>query len=515
MSDRIRNILGMLDEGKRIYRVQEGEVQREEFEYCQVIDQLVFGPKGYVETLGPTWNMIHDPRFVKIENAFIVNRRSIFGGDARVGKQYISSDGTFTSTVADLEQYAEILGEGRHFHNVLVHPNTKCPIRRWLERIHTKTEIKPDARIACICDGNAKRDPKDVKNWKDSQLWQLIRQECPNYFTQKGKPNAIATRLYDLFKADLIGLVDDYAETPLVDEWTLLDTGDVVEQNNNPEFLEQPPMVFMEVDILEKALTYRATLRATAAKILKQCGFANYLKNITASLPDDQPILTDAETDTLLRTIYQSDWPSDKPLLITKLTGIVTAALRTPYGERLEAELARASQESKKLVQGLKNGEIECINQYTEPASDVEQDAHAELVEEIIKNPLKQGLFLIYAEAEKQTMHKGVSSGGLLAASSLATEGVGGEEAICTDPACTECDVAKKVVDILAPVFSAVEFPLSEEGYQKFMQDVKATGFFDKKKKAFEGEFHSAESPERGWEKPIDPENPDDPQPIS
>lgn len=62
MSDRIRNILGMLDEGKRIYRVQEGEVQREEFEYCQVIDQLVFGPKGYVETLGPTWNMIHDPR---------------------------------------------------------------------------------------------------------------------------------------------------------------------------------------------------------------------------------------------------------------------------------------------------------------------------------------------------------------------------------------------------------------------------------------------------------------------
>src|SRR5208337_2462289 len=149
--DRIKNILGMLDEGKRIYRIQEGEVQREEFLYCQIIDQLVFGEKGYVATLGPTWSMIHDPRFIKIENTFIVSRRALFGGDARLGKQYISSDGTFSSTIGDLEQYAEILGEGRHFHNVLVHPNTKCPTRKWLERIHTPTQIKASLNLECIC----------------------------------------------------------------------------------------------------------------------------------------------------------------------------------------------------------------------------------------------------------------------------------------------------------------------------------------------------------------------------
>jgi len=111
------------------------------------------------------------------------------------------------------------------------------------------------------------------------------------------------------------------------------------------------------------------------------------------------------------------------------------------------------------------------------------------LVEAIIKNPLKQGLFLIFAEAEKQTMHKGISQGGLLAASSLATEGVGGDEALCTDPNCQDCVLPKKVIDILAPTFSAPDFPLSEEGYTKFMQDVQETGFFNKKKREHEGEL--------------------------
>ncbi len=485
----IRSILGMLDEGKRIYRVQEGEVQREEFEYCQIIDQLVFGPKGYVETLGPTWNLIHDPRFVKIENTFIVNRRSMFGGDARVGKQYISSDGTFSSTVADLEQYAEVLGEGRHFHNVLVHPNTKCPIRKWLERIHTPTQAKASKDLECVCDGNKKKDPKTLKDWSNDELWVLIKQECPNYFTREGKPNYLATRLYDLFKVDLVGMIDDYAETPLVDEWTLLDTGDVVEQNNNQDLLDVPPQVFMEVDILEKALTYRATLRATAAKILKQVGFETYLKRMTEKFPEGKPLLTDGEMDTLLRMIYQSDWPKDKALLVANLSNYVMQLLNTPYEERLAEQIRRASEQSKAVVASLKTGETECINRYTEPGTEIAQDAHAELVEAIIKNPLKQGLFLIYAEAEKQIMHKGISQGGLLAASSLATEGVGGDEALCTDPNCRDCILPKKVIDILAPIFSAPDFPLSEEGYAKFMQDVQETGFFNKKKREQEGEL--------------------------
>jgi len=118
----IQKLLGIADDAKRMYRFAEGEVEREEFEYCQLIDQLVFGGKGYVETLGQTWEMIHDPRFLKIEGAFIVNRKAVFGGDAKLGKQYMSSDGMFVSTIADLEEYSEVLGEGRYFWLVLSHP---------------------------------------------------------------------------------------------------------------------------------------------------------------------------------------------------------------------------------------------------------------------------------------------------------------------------------------------------------------------------------------------------------
>jgi hypothetical protein len=495
--DRIRNILGMLDEGKRIYKIEEGEVDREEFEYCQIIDQLVFGPKGFVETLGPTWNMIHDPRFNKIENTFIINRKSMFGGDARVGKQYISSDGTFSSTVADLEQYAEILGEGRHFHNVLVHPNVKCPVRKWLERIHTPTQAKPNADLLCICDGNAKENPKDVKDWSKEEVWALVKQECPNYFTREGKPNYIATRLFDLMKSDLIGMIDDYAETPLVDEWTLLDTGDIIEQTNNTDLLDVPPQVFMEVDLLEKALTYRATLRATAAKILKQLGFDGYLDRLAEKYPSHEPLLTDGEMDTLLRMIYQSNWPSDKPLLVANLSNYVAQVLRDPYNVRLADQVSRASEQSKQVIADLKVGKAECINRYTDPGVEVPQDEHANLVEAIIKNPLKQGLFLIYAEAEKRTMHNEGHVTGILAASSLAAEGLDnvGDDGLCKDSNCAACVIPKKVIDILAPIFSAPDFPLTEEGYTKFMQDVQETGFFDKKAGAtHEGEFDPKQS---------------------
>jgi len=535
MADRIRNILGMLDEGKRIYKIEEGEVDREEFEYCQIIDQLVFGPKGYVETIGPTWNMIHDPRFNKIENTFIINRKSMFGGDARVGKQYISSDGTFSSTVADLEQYAEILGEGRHFHNVLVHPNLKCPIRKWLERIHTPTQAKPNADLLCICDGNAKENPKSVKDWSKEEVWALVKQECPNYFTREGKPNYIATRLFDLMKSDLLGMIDDYAETPLVDEWTLLDTGDIIEQNNNPDLLDVPPQVFMEVDLLEKALTYRATLRATAAKILKQLGFDGYLDRLAEKYPSHEPLLTDGEMDTLLRMIYQSNWPSDKPLLVANLSNYVSQVLRDPYDVRLADQVSRASEQSKQVISDLKTGKAECINRYTDPGVEVPQDEHANLVEAIIKNPLKQGLFLIYAEAEKRTMHDQGHVTGILAASSLAAEGLDnvGDDGLCKNPNCVACVIPKQVIDILAPIFSAPDFPLSEEGYTKFMQDVQATGFFDKKTGAtHEGDFNPAPTgdplnmrpediidPNRkiSWDNPeidegyIDPIDPDEP----
>ena len=78
--------------------------------------------------------------------------KAIFGGDARLGKQYINDDGSFSSTVSDLEKYAEILGEGRNFHNVLAHPDSKCQKRLWLERIYRGfTNLQPYADFGCTC----------------------------------------------------------------------------------------------------------------------------------------------------------------------------------------------------------------------------------------------------------------------------------------------------------------------------------------------------------------------------
>ena len=69
----------MLKDQVRIYQILEDrEVQRDEFQYCQVMFNIVFGDKGFAETLGPTWHMIHDPRFQRHRNLMVVERQSYF-----------------------------------------------------------------------------------------------------------------------------------------------------------------------------------------------------------------------------------------------------------------------------------------------------------------------------------------------------------------------------------------------------------------------------------------------------
>jgi hypothetical protein len=57
--------------------------------------------------------MACDPRFTKIEAAFIVDHKAKLGGDAREGIQRQLKDGTFTGGFAGIEQYTEVLEEGR------------------------------------------------------------------------------------------------------------------------------------------------------------------------------------------------------------------------------------------------------------------------------------------------------------------------------------------------------------------------------------------------------------------
>lgn len=421
MDRRIQSLLGIAGDEKRVYRFLGSEVEQEEYQYCQLLDQLVFGDKGYVETLGQTWELIHDPRFIRIEGAFIVNRKAYFGGDAHQGKQYMSGDGVFVSTIADLEQYSEVLGEGRHFWCCIAHPDEKCPVRAWHERIYSAGSpghmLKPED-LSCTCrpgeglvlhpeDKEIKTeqvsDPHGLRVASDGFLWALIKRECPNYFSQNGQPNAMAKRLFDLFRADLVGLIADYAPTPLVDAYIELDSGDVVKgqavgllEEGMP--LEDPAQIFLEVDLLEKALTYRATMRYTAAKILKTLHFDKILKNMAGG----DPRLTDMERDALLRMVYQSEWPEGRPKLMTDLMSYVAYVTKRPYEERLEEQLEEASEDALDACRALQEGTLKPINSYTEPTVEAHLDPHAAVMVAILRSPLKQELFLVWAGAEKR-----------------------------------------------------------------------------------------------------------------
>ena len=520
MDNSIQRALGILGDQKRVFRFIEGEVTREEFEHSRLIDQVVFGPKGYVETIGPTWNMIHDPRFIEIEGKFVVTRRSVLGGDATLGRQYIDSDGNFTSSIVDLEQYSEILGEGRNFYCFLVHPDEDCFERRWLERVWNNSTIPAGPDVKCTCKG-VSRDPFIWKDETDENIWNEIKAHWPNYFRQGGLKatteqlladetddpktsykfaNRDAHRLFKLVRADLVGLVASYCRTAKADDWVVVDAEDAA-TTAQVQLAEETPTVSMEVDFLEKALSFRASLRSTAAKILDQIGFSKNLKNLEKSMGEEATRLTDAECDTLLRMVYQSDYPNDKVELVANLTNFVINAFQVPFAERQNKQLTNAISEAEKTMEGLQDGSIKTINQrsdaepedtrtvekryedycakmqeYGETADsyDIWLAGYNEILIQnaIFKNPLKKDLFLIHTQAEADA---------------------------------TKDEKAVAVLGILEPVFASAEYFVGEDEYLALLNKIKATGYFKMEQQAFSEEFHSKESPERGWEQQLDP----------
>ena len=514
--DLLKRVFGMLQDNVRIYQIAEDrEVLRDEFQYCQVMYQVLFGDKGFVDTLGPTWRMIHDPRFIAIENMMVQERKAIFGGDARVGKQYFGDEGVLNSTVSDLEKYSEILGEGRNFHTVLVHPDPKCQVRQWFERIYTgHTNIKPYAGFHCTCQ-TASSEPTEFYKASDEDVWALIKQECPNRaFTQGGLPTAYGKLMYNLIRADLIGLIADYAETPLIDSYVYLRDHGVVTATETVAYIDphgqEAPRVLQEVDILEQALTHRATLRVTAYQILKKIGFEKKLQETLGMQTGNEVVeFTDIERDDLLRIVYESDYPEPDP----KLEGgtLVIPAGWKPFHIRLQewekdlerrllqyvqdcclgldfafretAQLAEEREKARETINGLLNGSIQPINSYTEPTAEIPADQtetevmkYAAMMEAIMKNEFKQELYLLLVDAEKNGEHA--------------------------------------VLDILTPVFLTPEYELDEQGFYQILERIRIGSkslraermdairgtkqVSDKNKpniQEIEGEFHSEDNP--------------------
>jgi hypothetical protein len=303
-------------------------------------------------------------------------------------------------------------------------------------------------------------DPRTVKDQSDGFLWDLIKEECPNYFNQQGIPNGVANRLFDLFRADLLGLIADYAVTPISDVYIELDTGDVLAQQTYEEQHGDTPHVFLEVDILERALTQRAVLRATAAKILRQLGFSVILRDM------GDLRLTDIERDELLRMVYSpkkvgevvfdpgSSWYGYLTIVKEQVVAFLTAIKNTGKSveEREQEQLARASTAAREVFTKLETGKQQIINQFTEPEVDVQLDPHAEILEKILKDPIRQELFLMWVDAEKRSNNDNPSEYDRLNMS--------------------------KLYSILTPVFTDVNFPLDEARCSEYQQQAENLGFY-------------------------------------
>jgi len=355
----IRNLLGLRDTEKRVYVINTDEVTESEYEYCQVLSSVLWGEKGLVESLGPTWNMVHDARFENLESKFVVNRPAVFGGDARLGKQYVDGDGLLSHSMVELESYAEILGEGRHFHET----------------------IKKDGL-----------DPREFYGMSDDILWKYIKQECPNYFDNKGgAPNTRANRLWLLFRGDLLGLIEDYSEVPFLQDWIKLSSGEQAEQVDFLHVSEEP-VVWAEVDYLERALTLRASLRVSAAKLLQRHGLLDFLK--------DKYEFTDQEIDETLKLVYQT--PYDKlyevPMKVINYANQVRQTT-TDTTKRMLNQCKANSKSSKEIVAKLKAGELKPINT-TDEEIERELSPEEQQVLAIQGNPYRLELFLMFVEAE-------------------------------------------------------------------------------------------------------------------
>jgi hypothetical protein len=356
----IRNLLGLRD-GKRVYMIDQNHVSKEEYEYCQVLNRVVWGDKGMVETLGPTWNMILDPRFEVIENKFVIDRAAVFGGDARLGKQYVDGNSIMSHSMAELETYAEILGEGRHFRKIVMEDGL---------------------------------DPQTFHEQEPTILWKYIHQECPNYFDNlKGEPNKVALRLFDLFKADLVGLVDDYAELPFLNEWVKVETGEVASEADHANTHEDP-LVFAEIDMLERALTMRSSLRVTAVKILDKSGLMKLLEK--------KYELTDYEIDQILKIIYTLEYDKlyEAPAQVMNYVNSISVV---PYETRLAKERTTFSAASKDVIGKLKSGEIKPVSLNEQEEIDRDLTPEEKQIVAIKENPHRLELFMLLVEAE---MHK-------------------------------------------------------------------------------------------------------------
>lgn len=401
---------------KRIYYIGDEDVQQEEYAIAQTYLKVLFMEKGLVDTIGPTWEMIHDPRYLALENQFVEVKDGPHGGKIRIGQLIQDKDGHFSDTNAvntDLEQIAEILDEGRNLmkrlrSNAILEankafaypvPTTEWPGLDLLENLQD-AEAKADLekRADALQAEHKWLNPNQMYLWADYQIDRLIQEDYPNWFSRKGEPNAKAKALRGLIKGDLVGLVADYCEIPKFQETMLVLDEDVL---YDPEkHSDENPRCSAEYLWLQRALDYRAQVRVIAARYLRQLG-------LDQAFPE--PIeLTDEESDILLRRVFSYKWDTPKTEILQDALGFLLGIIvsKKTVAQRQEEQLAAASKRSKEYIAKLKSGEEKPINRNTdgmiEPVELDNGDGQDKMYARVLQNPNWGELFMLLRGLDRQ-----------------------------------------------------------------------------------------------------------------
>lgn len=356
MSDPFRNILNIGGGGTQEVIVDPSRVTQEEFEAARAFVNVLWGTEGLAECLGPTWFLVHDPRFMALERLWASEKQG-YAGVRRKGVSFVTALDTRTqiSMIEDPELYSEMLAEGRHF-------LAACRAR----------DI----------------DPRTLQD-RDATIRELIAQECPNYQRRDGSWNAAADKLGEMIKAGLVGLIADYAELAYSQDWVRMDTGEVVHKGEeiwDEESGMMVPTAAVEVDTIHKALVMRALIRTTALRLMK--GFPGIKWE-----EFDTVKLTDEESDQICQLLFKVDYDKIYTIL-PEVMQVLKTAQAVPYETREARSLTTLSQRAQEFVAGMKNGTIEPIVTPIETNTDGTVDPSTLLVQ-ISRNPYLAAVFQV------------------------------------------------------------------------------------------------------------------------
>jgi hypothetical protein len=340
--DLISNLMG--ERGGRQIRVTRSPYDQSQHELCQTLAQMIWGDKGLVESLGHTWFMVMDPRFAAAEKAWYkkvkvtASSNNTTSGTMESGLMIVDDTGNLSSPrLMSLEHYAEILGESRHYIEVVKNIDWDAIVAKkgW-----PPTEDKHN-------------DPRQVKNWSRNELLALIEQECPNYFTQKGEPNFLAETWVKMFQEDVLGLVLDYAPVSNIEQWVFINTGDVAPQTERAD--PDNPIAHAEIEYLDRALTYRAMLRGNVIKVLMKLGGPKLAEQAEGVQ------LTEFEKDEVLKEVLSQEYDKLYKALPLVLQ-ILSQAKETPFEERENQQLGIFRRQAQTLSQRILSGEVKPLD---------------------------------------------------------------------------------------------------------------------------------------------------------